>query len=81
MTAERFNTLTLEQQSYYTVKCGVYLASFHDVYLSADLYQSGNFYIEMYYEKGNNSCCMARAFTETYVLNKYLQDISIEELL
>jgi hypothetical protein len=81
MTVERFNSLTLSQQCYYTVKCAVYLASFHDVFLSSDLYQSGNFYIEVFYEQGNMNCCMARAFTETFALNKYLHSISIEELL
>jgi hypothetical protein len=80
MTAARFNELSLEQQGYYTVKRGVYLSSFHDFYCSSDLYQAENFYVEIFYLHGEARCCMARAFTNTQELNRYLENISIAEL-
>jgi hypothetical protein len=73
MTAERFNTLTLPQQGYYTVKCGVYLASFNDICFSIDLYQVNDYYVEIYYNHGETKCCMARAFCNMYELNRYLK--------
>jgi hypothetical protein len=81
MTAERFNTLTLPQQCYYTVKCGIYLASFNDCHFSLDLYQVNNYYVEVFYRLGETECSFARAFSDTFDLNKYLQKISIAELL
>jgi hypothetical protein len=81
MNIEKFDTLTLPQKCYYVVQRGVYLATFNDVHLSIDLYQVENYYVEIFYEHGSTDCSMARAFTGTYELNKYLEKISITELL
>lgn len=81
MNIEKFNALTLPQKCYYTAKRGVYLATFNDLYLSIDLYQVENYYVEIFYEHGSTDCSMARSFTGTYELNKYIENISIEELL
>jgi hypothetical protein len=81
MTAERFNTLSFEQQGYYTVKCGAYLTSCNDAFFSIDLYQINDYYVEFFYRHGETECCMARAFCNMYELNRYLENISIEDLL
>ena len=80
MRTERFNTLTVPQQCYYTNTCGVYLASTSEGFLSIDLYQVGSFYVEVFYHKGETECLMARAFEDTFLLEKYLEKISIVEL-
>ena len=80
MTVERFNLLTLPQQWYYTKKCGVYLASVNDEHCSVDLFQCERFYVERFYKPGETECWFVKAFTGTFFLNKYLEQISIEQL-
>jgi hypothetical protein len=80
MTAERFNNFSLPQQLYYTMKCGVHISSLHEKEHSIDLYQCGNFYIELYYKHGSLDCSFAFAFTHTNHLKKYLEQISIADL-
>jgi hypothetical protein len=80
MTIEKFGMFTTPQQCYYIIKRGVYLATFHDLCLSIDLYEVNNFYVEVFYEHGKTECLMARAFKGTFELNKYLENISVAEL-
>ena len=81
MTIERFHLLTMPQQHYYSMKCGVYLSARHEKQFSAYLFQLPGYYAELFYEHGEMDCSFIRAFKATHHLEPYLSTISIEELL
>ena len=81
MTIDRFNLLTLPQQHYYTMKCGVYLSTRHENNFAVYLFQFDSFYAELFYEHGDLECSLARPFTSTRFLEPYLPSIDIYELL
>ena len=80
MTVERFHSLSMPQQHYYTMKCAVYLAARHSKEFSSYLFQHPEFYIELYYEHGQIECSLVRGFTSAQLLQPYLEEISIEAL-
>jgi hypothetical protein len=80
MNIERFHSLSMPQQHYYVMNRGVYLSSRHERSFSVDLYEVSGFYVEIFYELGEEEFSFLRGFASTHNLDPYLAGIDIDQL-
>lgn len=80
MQIEKFNSLSMPQQYYYTTKCGTYLLSRHEKTSSIDLYEVCGYYVEICYQHGETNCSSIRSFRSFRFLDPYLSSINISDL-
>ena len=81
MTLQKFHRLSLPQQHYYTIKCGVYLSTKYQPEFTTHLFQLPSFYVELLYKKQEVECSSCNSFDDSLQLEPYLSAIDIKELI
>ena len=76
-----FNRLSDDQQYSYVFEHGRFLASYvEDEIFTANLYHTGGFFVEVWYNAADNCIEGCRSFRTHQLLEPYLEGITIESL-
>ena len=81
MTTYDFNALDTKAKDFAVVNKGVLLAIRQEPKFFISLYQLGGFYVESFYHKKSRSVIHYRSFTNEELLDPYLEQITLSELL
>ncbi len=80
ITLYEFNSFTKKEKAEALCEYAVYLSERPDSMFRIALYQVHNFYVEVKYYKRKNSIVEFQLFTNTRLLEPYLQQIDISSL-
>lgn len=80
MTLYEFNMMDKDQKAA-TVWSGVHIGDRHDKHHDILLYQVYGFYVEVYYDRAENTIVTFRSFSSTGQLTPYLEKIDIVNLI
>lgn len=80
MTIHKFRRLNEMQQLSLTEQKGVAIAERKTAYCSVHLFQLHSFYVELYQHTHFNVVTRIHSFTDTALLDPYLESISIDDL-
>ena len=81
ITLYEFNSLTKNEKVEVLCECAIYLCERPDAVFRVVLYQINNFYIEVKYDTINNCIIEFLLFTNTKLLEPYLKQIDISNIL
>jgi hypothetical protein len=78
---QQFNTLSKQDQQNQLLKEGTFLAEREDGPFRIMLYQLDNFYVEVYFFNLYNKVAFLQSFSDTDVLEPYLEQMDINSML
>lgn len=80
MTINKFRRLNEMQQLSLTEQKGIAIAERKTAYCTVHLFQLNSFYVELYQHTHFNVVTRVNSFTDTTLLEPYLESISIDDL-
>ncbi len=80
MTLEEFGQLPVDEQAQHAWDYGRYLMNREGQRTTANLYAVGAFYVEIWYNREQNSITAITCFDEVSKLDTYLKGISLDGL-
>ena len=78
---QQFNNLSKQEQQNQLLKEGTFLAEREDGPFRVMLYQLDGFYVEVYFFNLYNKVAFLQSFSDTDVLEPYLQQMDMSSLL
>lgn len=81
MTLQRFQGLSRQVQQETVKHFGAFIGERNTVHMNVFLYQLADFYTEVCCVRQTGKIIFLRSFTDTEMLEPYLQSISLDELL
>lgn len=81
MTNHQFNQLEKNEQRLRLLTEGTFLDERSTVRHDVMLYELDGFYIEAYFVKNTNKAAFFKTFTDTNLLEPYLEQMDIQDLL
>ena len=81
MTLYDFQLLPDQEQIAVLYECGVYIGKRKDAFSVVLLYQLESFYVEVYYRKYRSHIKKLHCFDSTELLDPYLEQIDVENLV
>ncbi len=80
MTLDEFGQLAVDAQAQHVWEHGRYLLNREGQRTTANLYAVGSFYVEIWYEREQNSITAITCFDNVQRLDAYLNGISLDKL-